>query len=1068
MALFFHSSNQLPILARQFFRDLAAQRSSPLQPQQVVVQTSGMGRWLSLSLADEAGICAGLDFVFPNRIINELFNAALPDLPPLPEQEKLTWQIMALLPKLCATEKNFTPVKHYLADDEQGRKLFQLASRLADLFDQYQIYRPDMILAWQAGQDWFNQPTYAPVAKLQRWQQQLWQALELPINRATIWQRFLHNQNTIQSTKHNQQALFIFGVSVIPPFHLRVFQATAQSRDVHFYQLTPCQEYWGFIKNPQEIKQAERHWGKDADQLFMTAVNPLLASQGVLGRDFLNLVLELSTPFAQEETFLPPEENSHLHLVQADLLLLREPEAGQDEWQKSDHSLAFHSCHSPLREVEVLHDQLLRYMAEYDLTPADILVMSPQLADYAPLLRTVFAGQGLIPFSVADLPGTSLQAMIAAFFNLLQLLNSRFKASEVLGLLEQPMVARAFGLGTAEIQTIRGWLPEVGIRWGIDNDMVLQEHGPTTVSWQAGEERLLLGYAMAGEAEQPCNNIFPWPDFPEDEADTLGACLDFLAALRQYQQQINKPRSLPQWQSLLQELLEKFFHARDEYERPWLAIQELLRPDHTPTQEQELSLAVIQNWLQQRYEQTLHARGFLGGGVTCCAMLPMRSIPFRLICLIGMNDGAFPRLDRQVEYDLLQVEKRLGDRSSKDNDRYLFLETLISAQEFLYISYCGQSQTDNTNLPPSLLVTELYDYLRLRFNLSAAAIEELVTHHRLQGFHPAYFQKHGPLSSYDQENYQAAQAGRKTLVTPPSFFTTPLIKPTPEVISLAELITFFRQPIRTLYQRGLGIYLETDTSLLRDHEPFALTPLERYQLNAQLSQDQHPAELAHHLTLIQAQGQLPDGNPGAWLSTILQHQLKKFTLWLQPWRQHPQDPLEVEVKLTTITITGRLNQLYQGQQLLTCPSPLEIKLRKNGQPKIERRQELLPAWLNHLMLCATGTEQTTMLAGLDCAAISFTPLTQDTAKEILHKLINIYLQGMTAPLPFFPKYSLGLVEGEGREQLQAAWLKDKFQGAANPYHLHAQLAENPFAQPEFSSLAETIGRPLYDHLEISG
>ncbi|MEN8139696.1 MAG: exodeoxyribonuclease V subunit gamma [Thermodesulfobacteriota bacterium] len=1064
MALVFHSSNCLHSLARLFARDLAGSRPAPLERQQVVVQTSGMGQWLSLQLAGQQGICAGLDFFFPNRLVARLLAPFIAPGHELPGQEELRWRIMALLPELCASRQAFGPVAAYLEDDEQGIKLFRLATSLADLFDQYQIYRPDMILAWQGGQDWFNSAPYQGAANL-RWQQELWQALGLEQSRATIWRDFLALANSPQGLAPAllPRHLAIFGLSVLPPFHLQILQAVAHATAVHFYHLTPCREYWGFIKNRGEMRRAERYSGRPATELLLAEVNPLLASQGVLGRDFLNQLLNLEEEFQQEEFFVEPAGTSHLQLLQADLLDLREPEELAEGWRVDDHSLAFHSCHSPLREVEVLHDQLLWYMAEYGLAPEEILVMCPDLPTYGPLLRAVWGDEEQIPFSIADLPTPGLARLMDLFLALLELFSGRWSVSDLMGLLEHEVVARSFGLAPAEVAQVGQWLAKGGVHWGLDEEMVAALHGPSQVSWQAGEERFLLGYAMAADKGRDVAGIFPLTDFSEEGGELLGLVSDILAALRAFQARMSGSHPLAQWQEIMAELLNTFFYGGEPFADHVLALDTLIR-EPVAAGGSPLSLALVRAWLAERFAASRHALGFMAGGVTCSAMLPLRSIPFRLICLLGMNDGAFPRQDQRLDYDLSQVERRLGDRSSKENDRYLFLETLISARQFLYISYCGQSLADNSSLPPAVLVAELLDYLRRRFSLSEEELQDLVLLHRLQPFHPSYFQGRPGWPGFSATMCQAARKWGEQAQPAAPFVAAPLALAAGEEreVDLRQLRRFFRHPLRYLYNQGLGISLTAEDEELQDHEPFALQGLAAYQLRSELLA-QGEAGLASLLAAAKGVGHLPDGNPGRWLAQEMEGEMTAFFHWLAPWQEEPLADQDLALELAGFKLTARLTGLYQEQQLYCCPAPLGARLVK-GRVQVDRYQDLLGAWLAHLCLCLTdrgGQKRQTIVAGLDRTALVFRPVAD--AAAILAALLELFAQGQQLPLAFFPKYSLGLAAGQNPATLARVWQEDEYNGAGDPYHSHAGAN---LQGVEFPRLAREIGAPLFAHLEL--
>jgi exodeoxyribonuclease V gamma subunit len=170
-----------------------------------------------------------------------------------------------------------------------------------------------------------------------------------------------------------------------------------------------------------------------------------------------------------------------------------------------------------------------------------------------------------------------------------------------------------------------------------------------------------------------------------------------------------------------------------------------------------VEIEVVKSCLENLLEHVNFGHGFISSGVTFCAMLPMRSIPFKVVCLVGMNMDAFPRESKILGFDLMAKNPRIGDRSRRNDDKYLFLEALISARNKLYISYVGQSIRDNTRISPSVLVSELIDYIKEGFGLSE---DEIVTFHRLQAFSSEYFNTDSKLFSYSNENFAASFSRR--------------------------------------------------------------------------------------------------------------------------------------------------------------------------------------------------------------------------------------------------------------------------------------------------------------------
>jgi exodeoxyribonuclease V gamma subunit len=1085
MSLVFHTSNRLENLTAVFAEHNAERYNSPFVREIIVVQTMGMGRYLSLRLADYCGISANLEFLFPNAVIDRLFGLILPELTTntWPDQPEMVWQIMELLPELCRspqTAEVFSPVNNYLQDDDNGLKLYQLAGKIADIFDQYQVYRPEMILAWDKGTDWFKRhPSYD---KNHAWQQILWHYLRADKNimphRAFCGQKFITRMadQPTAGIAGLPDHITIFGVSVIPRFHLQIFEAAARAIAIDFFLLSPCREYWGYIKTSKEIKRAERQSGKHAGELLLAEVNPLLASQGILGRDFLNMILELDH-YELKENFEDTAPESCLKTIQADLLNLVNPFEKEHvpDTDPADGSIQFHSCHGPLREIEVLYDQLLKMLAaDRSLSPADILVMTPDLATYAPLIRVVFANpyneQTRLPFSIADTGSSQEQTIMTGLDNILRILQGRFQAPEILGLLDNPIIAAEFSFTTQDIATIRGWLQGAGIRWGINQEMMREQGLPglEEINWQSGCQRLLMGYAMAAESEAAFDNIYPFTDFNENDSLLLGNFLDFFELLITFRNRIKGNHSLREWQKILLAIQENFFSNEPPFADAGLIAAQIIA-DLTGEKERKtaikLDVKIIRAALRERYQGKLHSRGFMGSGITFCAMLPMRSIPFKIIAMIGMNDTTFPRLKKNLEFDLTIVEPRPGDRNPRENDKYLFLETFISARKIFYLSFCGQSLRNNNPVPPSVLVSELLDYLAGRYKLNQEKQKKLITRHRLQPFNKKYFEPDSRLHSFSEENCLAARAKTQDLQTCPSFFAHPLSSPRQiTTITLAGLIAFFKHPVKFLYNRVLGIYLDNRDEIISGAEIFVPGALEAYQLKEELMArpDGGPAAVRARATMLAACGRMPLGNPGVFYRKKLEEEIIAWQNRLAEYLAAPLPPTPINISLDSgININGVLTDLYRQCQLLFRPTKLGAGQGRNGF-KINRKKDLIQGWILHLALnCQADTPRTTMIAGIDHTAALFPPL--KGARELLSELVKIYLAGQERIIPFFPQYSLALSEGDKVEKLPGHWLNDKYDGAADIYNSHC-FGETIPLDDEFIRLAAKIGTPLYQQV----
>ena len=1064
-----YTSNRLEILAGKLAGVLRKPLSSPMESEIVLVQSKGMERWLSMELARHLGICANYRFPFPNHFVFQVFRQVIPGIPadsPF-DPAVMAWRIMKLLPS-CLEGRAFKNLKLYLEDDRANLKRFQLSFRIADLFDQYLLFRPGMILDWEKEKG----------AHSQDWQAILWRELvkgNEHAHRAALLQAFLEETRKPSASLENlPERIAVFGISALPPFHIQVLAEVSRFIQVNLFLMNPCQEYWGDIVSGREMMRVVEHAKKaeHPEDLHLERGSSLLASMGMLGRDFLKLITDLGP---EEYTFFgDPGEETLLSSIQADILNLRDRGrvgTGKKKINEADHSIQVHSCHSPMREVEVLQDCLLSFFAsDPALLPKDILVMTPDIETYAPFIHAVFSlprgDPRFIPFSIADRGVRKESQMLDVFLSLLDLPGSRFGVTQVLAILESRAVRSRFSLAEADLDFIQRWMGETRIRWGIDGEsrkaLGLPEFSENT--WRAGLERMLLGYALPGRDEM-FMGILPYDRIEGGEAEVLGHFLGFMENLFGSTRQLGEPRTLEDWGEVLLRLFETFFLPDGETEREAQVIRRILNDlagKQAPTGfDEKIELDVIQSHLRSCLETEGFGFGFLTGGLTFCAMLPMRSIPFKVICLIGMSDEAYPRRTKSLSFDLIAQEPQPGDRSRRKDDRYLFLEALLSARQRLYISYVGQSIQDNSIRPPSVLVSELLDYVEQGFESPGKEIlEQFTFKHRLQAFSPEYFRKNEKLFSYSEDNFEAARSAADTSQKLESFIAAGLPEPPEEAktIELGQLCRFLANPAKFLINRRLNIYLDEGDGVLEEHEPFQLSGLEKYQLEQDLfGRALEKGNLQDFFPIIRASGQLPHGTPGELLYDQSRAEVEAFLRDLLPYLEGKiLQPLEVDLMIGGFRLVGRLENIYAAGLLRFRYASVKPRDRLN-------------LWVHHLVLNMTGAKDYpdfSCLVGkdLECRYPSVAG-----SEKILQSLLQTYWEGMRKPLHFFPRsswvFAEALAKGKDEERAMRAarkeWFADNYREGENsdPYFQVCFRNIDPL-DDEFQNLSVEIFEPI--------
>lgn len=961
--LYLHQSNRLEQLAYHF---AALQRADPLPPletEQVVVQNIGMGRWLSLQTARINGITANLRYLFPAEMTWELMRAVLTDVPARDPVAPATlrWRLLALF---LQEPQRWPDLQRYLDTGMEGA--WQLAGQLAKVYDQYLFFRPEWISQWEADK-----------GSSDDWQARLWWQVAGE-GELTHWvrlqARFAH-AIAVADLSSLPRRISFFSVPVLSPGYVQLIAQVAKHIDIHFYLLNPSQVYWG------DIASEKQRYKQDAAFRSVVEVgNPLLASWGRQGRDFFDLLLEVNADDDGLVPFVEPEGNTLLQHVQADILHLRMPQPfavpPAQEGSGGQASIQFHVCHAPMREAEVLYQHLLAlFAANPDLTPADVVVMTPDIDTYAPYLEAVFAtADPPLPYSIADSSPRFAQGLLNLCRQLLALPQGRCDTESVLALLEFEEVRQQLGLDEAGVMQCRHWIREVDIRWGAAAGAREALGGASTPehTWRYGLDRLLLGYAMPGE--ELFAGVLPYNSIEGSAAELLGRLQHWLDAIFELVTWGNQEQVMTVWEQRLRQVLHVLVGDDAPLQPVWQALENLRQTQERAGFDLPMTWNVFRSALAEQLDRRSESEGFLGQGITFCALMPMRTVPFRFVALLGMNDGVFPRRDVRASFDRMALQWRRGDRLKRDEDRYLFLESILSARDWLYISYVGRSALDNSELPPAGLVSELQDYLERCVD---GARQALVHTHRLQAFSGQSARNSGKvvLPFWNGER----------LPEPDAAYRHP---------TLTDLVRFYRHPARQFLRIRLGLSLDAGESALPTREPFVLEAYRDADIRAcifQQLQRGHPA--AEALPLLRAQGLLPHGQPGNLLFDQEVAVTERFYARVQP------------LPLLTRTAFGLALEEFQLSGLLDGLADDGRRVYLLDTPSY---WQWLDIWLNHLVLNAlpgAGSRTTVFAIERDH---QLAPVADAAAQ--LHQLLVWYWQGLQEPLAFFPKTAFNLMK----------------------------------------------------------
>ena len=1039
-----HSSNKTENLVGHLTHVIKTMPlKSPLAKEVFLIQSQGMERWLSQQLAGQLKVWANYEFLFPGKFFSSLAQGVDSRLNDAAfDRNLMLWRIEALLRQLDSAE--FLPIKHYLATDNQDLKRYQLAKQLAQIFDQYQMMRPEMLGLWQKGDLLYDNAT-------ERWQRALWLAICEQTgdrHRGALWLEAIAKFNNSQAGVLSEmlpERILVFGINTMPPIFLSYLDGLAKHCDVHFFLLNPCESYWADLVSKRQRLQDEIYDG-----------HPLLSSLGQQGREFQAMLQEQLNPDFEPESFQPSLPATVLQKLQNDILANQLDEQCNVRPLHADNSISIHACHSRLREVEVLKNQLLAAL-EHDanLELRDIVVMAVDIEVYEPFISAVFSD---IQHAIADRSLRLSNNTLDAFIRFLALSQSRLGWHSVLDLLEQPLIYNNFSLSETDLELIKYWLKATHIRWGQSaqhkKELGLPELKENT--WQAALDRLLMGYAVGSEDEFVCD-ILPFPDIEGSSAQALGGLCSFMNLLFKAKNELKRPKTLSNWTTQLNYYVEQLLGPTGSIEQQQLhELLTALSADLEDVHNELLALPIITSWLEDRVCESKSSQGFLRGQLTFCSMLPMRSIPFKVIALLGMNEGEFPKIDQSPTFDLLSLKEhfRKGDRSRRTDDRYQFLEILLSTRQQLIMTYIGQSIANNETIFPSVVISELLEVLQDSYQL-----QDLIIREPLQSFSHRYFNGSPGLVSFTSADLETAKALQTPEITPADWWQGELTTEENNVIDIADLLAFYQHPQRHFMRQQLTLRFQGISAQTEECEPFVIDKMDGYSICHDWIEQRL---LGEQLSVKKLQAQ------GRWLSGVLgelefakqQSTVEDFVMRIQ--EKNLGAPIEesaIDICVNQYRLVGKLGSRYEQASLIYRYADLKGK-------------DFINALLQHCVLNQLAPQSTYLLSTDE--DIVFLP--EQGSADLLAALVAIYCAGHKTPNAFFVEAALVYVKQAqalqtstraSKPAIAAAkeWLDRAVLQAYEPEinRLYQDMANRgEILDEHFESQCQTLLQPIWD------
>lgn len=1114
---------------------LADPLPDPFATDVVCVPTRGVERWLAQRLSHhlgtssggQDGICAGVWFPSLRRLIAAAEWSARTAVAPVAEQDpdpwqpdRAVWPLLRVIDEIRG-ESWAVLLWSYLAGrsdadatrdatrDEADRHPADTSSRrwrtsrqLAELFARYAASRPSMIDHWAAGRDVNAQGDPLPTDLA--WQAELWRRLRDRLGAPSPPDRLRAAIARLRDEPGSSPLpgrLSVFGVTRLDPDHLEVLTALAEHREVHLWLPHPSPALWAAIvaasaqRPPAAGRRAE-------DPTTGLARHPLL---GYLGRDLRELQIGLAAVGAiTSDHHHPgdtPRRDSLLNRLQTDLATNAEPTAAAP-LDPGDRSIQVHATYGPDRQVEVLREVIVGLLDDDPtLEPRDVVVMCPDIERFAPLITAAFGldtadDQAEHPghrlrVRLADRSLRQLNPLLSVLSQVLDLAESRMTASSLLDLAAYPPVARQFGFSEDDTSRLASLVTQAGVRWGLDaphrHPYGLEGFGQNT--WAAGLDRMLLGVAMDAEGDHFIGTALPLDDIDSSDVDLVGRLAELVIRVRRLVDLAADRRPLSEWAGYGRSVIESLtattpadnWQVSHAYAQLSRLTEAAGGSDETP-----LGLAEVRALLADSFRGRASRANFRTGTLTIATLHPMRSVPHRVICLLGVDDGLFPRRSRPLGDDLLAIDEWIGDPDSRSEDRQLLLDAIMAAEDHLVIIYGGADPRNGNERPPAVPIGELLDALDRTVSSpdDSPVREHLTTRHPLQPFEAGNFSPSadGRPFSFDATALRGAQAAaRPRLTVPPGFGTAPL-RPAQigEVIALPDLIRFFHHPARALLRvRANLVVLSSDDGTAADQLPVTLNGLESWEIGDRLLQRHLEGGDLNQLAAAEwRRGSLPPRSFGDVALAAVLSAVREVADRCRPYRVGEPGSHDVAV------VVGDGARLVAG----TVQPLYETALLRVGYGRLTAKQRLA-SWLELLALSAGRPDRRWRAISVGRGGTSILgPLDPDWAARVLADLVELYLTGLQEPLPFAPKTSAEYAQVRYRDRsvdlyrpvIEKAWNQERDPIWERFFGSGAELAvllEQPrrieeergtLVEPtRFGTLARRVFTPLFDHEDLS-
>jgi exodeoxyribonuclease V gamma subunit len=1098
-----HRAERADRLADGLAETLLAPLDDPFSPDVVAVPTRGIERWLTQRLSTRLGtsggrhdgVCANVEFPFPGRLIQGALAAATgldPENDPW-VAERSVWPLLEVVDE-CLGEPWLATLARHLdgarGDPEDPMRRFGAVRHIADLFDRYAVHRPDMVRSWVA------QANGNPGD----WQPELWRRLrerigvESPAERlAPACERIRNDAGLLDLPVR----LSLFGLTRIPRSYLDALAAIAVQRDLHLFVLHPSPSLWQTVA--AELKTGPLITERGDDRTAPKPANRLLASWGRDVRELQLVVAGAGESLDHHHGLPATQPQTLLATIQRDIREDRRPPGpplpgepdGRATLHPDDRTVQIHACHGRARQVEVLRDVVLHLLEDDPtLEPRDVIVMCPDIETFAPLIQATF-GSGRradedededepddvherlpdLRVRLADRSLRQTNPVLSVVSQVLALADQRATASQLLDLAGRDPVRRRFGFDDDDLSRMQEWVAESGIRWGFDaaHREPFKLGSLHANTWRRGLDRMLVGVAMTEEDSRLVQGVLPLDDVDSGAIDLAGRFAEFVDRAKEAADSLTEPKPIADWIDAIAHAADSLTATSERESWQRRELQRLLGDVDAESRGAsegggpELELADVRVLLADRLRGRPTRANFRTGHLTVCTLVPMRSVPHRVVFVLGLDDGEFPRRTRRDGDDLLLAEPHVGDRDPRAEDRQMLLDALMAATERLIITYSGADERTNLRRPPAVPVGELLDIVDRTVRSEHGSLrDQVVFRHPLQPFDPRNFVAGKLVPGRPWSFDPHALAGAKTLEgrrkPDEPFLPAPLAPRSDAVIELDNLVRFVEAPVRAFLRDRLGISVSEFFDEVEDELPVELDALGKWSVGQRLLDGVLAgADLDACKNAEIARGTLPPGH----LALPVLEEIGAVVARLAAAAKglvgdEPPGSLDVNLLLPD----GRT---LAGTVTGVCGDRLRAISYSRVRPRVRLR-----TWVKLLSLTAARPERPfeSLVIGraragayqADVCVARILPIGDDAAArgraalEQLAILIDLYDRGMREPLPLSSDASAAYAEAavaghDGADAADKAWTStfDYPKEDRQPEHLLVYGGEIPLS-----------------------